>query len=886
MAVADLLFRITGKLDGSLTGSVEQAERALGGLNTVAGKTSGVLGSLFPPGGLLERGATGVAASIGNLARQFTGLNAVMGSLGVGLVVNDFLKTTGSLTDLSAQTDITIRDLQRFKFAGGQVGVGLEQIVSSVSLLQARLGDNNTGAIGALDKMGIGFGDIQRLNPGELFQRVAVEISKIEDPLKRADAAREVFGRGGMALLPLLRQNMKDLGDEAERLGAILEDDVVAGGDKAGENIAKATEVVKGFIGSWVLGPIIKGVEELGRAIDDARVKTGNFTKVANFGPAIESIQIVTNKLGQISNIPQPKLFTPEAMKPLTMSMAEADKLGKELTKGILEQIKAHDDAQKAANAHAASIKALADRYSGNGAIKAANDMLEALRKMPPVIKLTRTAQDDINKVMEEALDVYRAQGREAPAAIRAVAAATMDLNRLMPTVREGMASVFTEVGTTVRDLSKDILELYDILAKMPDIEIGPPSNLPGTPFKPGIPAAPPASMWDGLQGSIDTVARSFFQLGSVTDSLRVRGIAAFMNGLDLALKSSQAFGTGLVNLTKGIGSIVGNLSQIAGAAVGGAGAVISATGSGSTGSRIGKGALTGAAIGANPALIAATGGLSIAVGALAGAIVGWARGRNQGRNLVEDFAKQMGGFDALRERMNELGDEGEALWIKLTQGVGKGDSKGAQAAIDAVTEAFQRQKEKISEIGREAEQAAADTIKAQEAMVAPLKDRIANLGQEYDRLFDSIRDEAPEEVMGIVEQQTRARMEAVARERDQTQQELEKLQESFKESMGGVTQELKDQTGIAARDMILELEDAFTGAKIKIPYEFVPTNTLPGVPGSLSLPTGTQTSSTRPASVREPATQNISVNVDGHVIAQAAVRGMPRELELYGVRG
>jgi hypothetical protein len=884
MAVADLLFRITGKLDGSLTGSVEQAERALGGLNTVTSKTSGLLGGLFPPGGLLERGATGVAASVGNLSRQFTGLNAVMGSLGVGLVVNDFLKTTGSLTDLSAQTDITIRDLQRFKFAGGQVGVGLEQIVASVSLLQARLGDNNTGAIGALDKMGIGFGDIQRLNPGELFQRVAVEISKIEDPLKRADAAREVFGRGGMALLPLLRQNMADLGDEAERLGAVLADDVVAGGDKAGDAIAKATAAVKGFLGNIVLGPIIKGVEELGRAFDDLRTRTDNFTKVFNFGKGVETVQLLSNNLNQISTIPPPKLFAPEAMKPLTMSMAEADRLGKELTKGIREQIKAHDDAQRAAKAHADSIKALADRYSGNGAIKAANDMLEALRKMPPVIKLTRSAQDDINKVMEEALDVYRAQGREAPAAIRAVAAATMDLNRLMPTVREGMASVFTEVGTTVRDLSADILELYAILGKMPDIEIGPPSNLPGTPFKPGIPAAPPASMWDGLQGSIDTVARSFFQLGSVTDSLRVRGIAAFMNGLDLAMKSAQAFGTGLVNLTKGIGSIVGNLSQIAGAAVGGAGAIISATGSGSTGSRVGKGALTGAAIGANPALIAATGGLSIAVGALAGAIVGWARGRNQGRNLVEDFAKQMGGFDALRERMNELGDEGEALWIKLTQGVGKGDAKGAQAAIDAVTEAFQRQKEKIAEIGREAEQAAADTIKAQEAMVAPLKDRIANLGQEYDRLFDSIRDEAPEEVMGIIEQQTRARMEAVAKERDQTQQELEKLQESFKESMGGVTKELKDQTGIAARDMVTELEDVLTGKVIKIPYEFVPTNSLPGVPG-LSLPTGSSSSlTTGRTPTREPATQHITVQVGEDVIARASARGMPRQLAVYGV--
>ncbi len=61
------------------------------------------------------------------------------------------------------------------------------------------------------------------------------------------------------------------------------------------------------------------------------------------------------------------------------------------------------------------------------------------------------------------------------------------------------------------------------------------------------------------------------------------------------------------------------------------------------------------------------------------------------GRDSVKQFAASMGGFDALRERLLPLGDEGERLWKNLTQGVGKNNPEQAQKAIDAITEALER---------------------------------------------------------------------------------------------------------------------------------------------------------------------------------------------------
>jgi hypothetical protein len=65
---------------------------------------------------------------------------------------------------------------------------------------------------------------------------------------------------------------------------------------------------------------------------------------------------------------------------------------------------------------------------------------------------------------------------------------------------------------------------------------------------------------------------------------------------------------------------------------------------------------------------------------------------RNKGRDLVVEFADSLGGFDALHVKLLTLGDAGEQLWIRLTQGVGRNNPDQARAAIEAINAAFQNQ--------------------------------------------------------------------------------------------------------------------------------------------------------------------------------------------------
>lgn len=84
-----------------------------------------------------------------------------------------------------------------------------------------------------------------------------------------------------------------------------------------------------------------------------------------------------------------------------------------------------------------------------------------------------------------------------------------------------------------------------------------------------------------------------------------------------------------------------------------------------------------------------------------------------EGRKIVRDFAQSFSpygddftaGFDALHKKLAELGAEGERLWIKLTQGVGRNNPKEAKRVVQDITEALEEQKKKVEETKRKYEE-------------------------------------------------------------------------------------------------------------------------------------------------------------------------------------
>jgi len=209
------------------------------------------------------------------------------------------------------------------------------------------------------------------------------------------------------------------------------------------------------------------------------------------------------------------------------------------------------------------------------------------------------------------------------------------------------------------------------------------------------------------------------------------------------------------------------------------------------------QGAMSGAAAGS------AFGPWGAAIGGVAGAITGLIHSLTAGRRAVEDFAASFGGFDEMHDALLKVGDAGEQMWKKLTQQTGRGDKAGALQTIkeaqDLIAAAPSTLAEQAGYKTKAELQALADQAKkvydfmvssgqytaaqigdAFAKMTAAQKDALGEaadamtdsqkaakaqldeLDAAYKQLYDSIKDEAPEEEMGVIERQTREHMKAI----------------------------------------------------------------------------------------------------------------------------
>jgi hypothetical protein len=262
--------------------------------------------------------------------------------------------------------------------------------------------------------------------------------------------------------------------------------------------------------------------------------------------------------------------------------------------------------------------------------------------------------------------------------------------------------------------------------------------------------------------------------------------VAAHVNIVTHELQESAKASTNWGTVFKGA---LGELTVALASAFSGGGGILSGLKAyGTTVATDFIGGLMSAIPGIGPALAQLAGPIVDGFKKLFGSLFGTA-----GRDAVKDFAATFqGGFDGpggLHESLAALGAEGERLWIKLTQGVGRNNPAQAKQVIDEITAALAAQKDKQKEVQDTAVAASEAQIAAQKSA----KDAVTSLDAQIKSLSDSIAGEAPEEFMGIVEQQTRARIAALSTEREAAQQSLEQLSVSMTDSIHDVAQAIKD---------------------------------------------------------------------------------------------
>lgn len=483
-------------------------------------------------------------------------------------MVGQFVSASSHISDLSEKTSISATELQRFAYAGDLVGVSMDQIGSAATMLQKRLGSGSDGVQGAVAGLGLSFDHIKSLDPGMQFQVVATAIGKVEDATQRAALGSELLGRGWATILPLAKQDMQALGDEAELFGAVMGDRLVKAGDDAGDAWTKLTAVGKGLIAIPIASVVDRWNEAFRQAAQDTRdwAKTWEFVQtIANRGDAGK----MPNLVGAPSGLLAPGL--PGGMGAKEIAAIERE-LGSEMKKTNAE----FDARMKKLKEFSA--------WLADGPIQ----WKEGLSSMPgQMLPWKMPAGPSFLPPMTSGV----------PSGLQASV-----FGFASP---EEYAKAFTPPPGTFEKLAADMK--MQAVPTFKDVAL--------------------------------TGARSLIE--SLGQGIATGDWSGFKNSL---MNSFVSFSTSAI--AQGINLLIPGLGTL----------------------------------------------LQPLIGGLMG-MIGGLFDRHKGRDSVVDFAASMGGFDALHAKLLQLGADGEALWVKLTQGTPSGNKDIAAANIQAVIDALNRQK-------------------------------------------------------------------------------------------------------------------------------------------------------------------------------------------------
>ena len=192
----------------------------------------------------LKRGLKGVSKAIFNMK---TGLAAVAGVTGLGLLIRNSLNSIDKLGKLSRQVFISTERLGAFRLSAELGGTSLEAFAKGVRTMAVGINDwlvKGTGiAQDAFIQLGITQDDLRETN-GDLFkqfQLVADALRKMEDGTDKTAAAYKLFGGRNIELLTAIENGtmgMQEQFEVAQRLGLVMSKDVVGTVEQANDSMA------------------------------------------------------------------------------------------------------------------------------------------------------------------------------------------------------------------------------------------------------------------------------------------------------------------------------------------------------------------------------------------------------------------------------------------------------------------------------------------------------------------------------------------------------------------------------------------------------------------------------------------------------------------------
>lgn len=419
--------------------------------------------------------ATGSTSILAGMSRQLVGMFTAGAIIAFGRSV---LTAGDNIQKMADQTGVSIENIQKLQYIAGQSGTSIESLVGAVQNLQQRLGDDNSGAAGAMRTLGINAEAFNQLDTYAQLTTLATGIRAIKDPAEQASVAAAIFGKTWKEILPAIKSGMVEVGDQAP----LMADATVESLDRVGDAMTRAEQRAVswgGTVVSWIekIGFVVGGGAGAEFAIKkwaDENDPTGLLRALEKIPPAVTDANTALKLLKPTHNL-------------LTLSGRELKEVEDELTNAVKESIPVNKEAQ-------AEWKKLNDEAYGP-LIKATKDQADALQDQADKWRDAERAAFAMGEVARKAEDDAAAATKRTnedlakqKKVIDEIAAANRAMGGSFEITRENFAATASGMGADSGVIEQLLKKGYSfqqalLYSKHPDY---PPPEHPG-PRVPGF---------------------------------------------------------------------------------------------------------------------------------------------------------------------------------------------------------------------------------------------------------------------------------------------------------------------------------------------------------------------------------------------------------------
>lgn len=283
------------RMRGELKSNQDELDKTTESTGSLGDKLQGLADKL---GIQLPRGAQqgiqalgGVSASAASLA---TGAALLVAALvKVEKALFDMTKEAASAADelltLSQQVGVSTEDLQKFQYASEFVDVSVETLQGSLAKLTLNISkatEGNDELVATFEGLGVRVENVDGTmrDSYDVFLDVIDALGRIQNQTERDATAMSIFGKSAQDLNPLINagsKTLKNLGDEAEKTGYVLDDlalNKLAAMDDAMQTLDKTQEGLQKNLSAQFAPYATEAIEKVSKAfqiLGEAVVQSG-----------------------------------------------------------------------------------------------------------------------------------------------------------------------------------------------------------------------------------------------------------------------------------------------------------------------------------------------------------------------------------------------------------------------------------------------------------------------------------------------------------------------------------------------------------------------------------------------------------------------------------